>query len=170
MRQLHHNYCRSSYFYEVAQLIDGVFDEKETRLSLLAKSSIRAVLEYLDWKTPVEYDTSRFDPLEEKLEAYLLGEWYQKPLNLKKKRMMARVEALCNDVGADIYINPIGGTALYDKEEFASAGIQLNFLFSRISPYSQKSSDFIPNLSIIDVLMNNSKEKTREMLSAYTLE
>ena len=80
-----------------------------------------------------------------------------------------KVIALCTALNADEYINPIGGKHLYDKSSFTKSGIELSF--HRISDitYSQFKDPFIPNLSIIDVMMFNSKERIKELLNIYEL-
>ncbi len=169
MKMISHNYKNAPYFSEVFSLVDSALDAKERAISELAKSSIRAVLSYLDWEKPFESDSSRFDPLEDELLQVSADGAFPSDSSNRKSRQFARVRALCIAEGADAYINPIGGTALYCKEEFLSAGIHLNFLQPELPPYPQSSADFVPNLSIIDVLMNLGKEGTRTMLSSYRL-
>lgn len=64
-----------------------------------------------------------------------------------------RVLAICAALGADTYVNAIGGTALYDPDAFAARGIALRFLRPRPEPYAQGDQGFVPNLSILDALM-----------------
>ncbi len=64
-----------------------------------------------------------------------------------------RVLAICAALGADTYVNAIGGTTLYDADTFAARGIDLRFLHPRPEPYPQGSESFVPNLSILDALM-----------------
>jgi hypothetical protein len=79
-----------------------------------------------------------------------------------------KVLAFCNGIGADIYINPIGGTELYSKRDFSLQGVDLQFIKSRDFKYSQFGNQFVPWLSIVDVLMFNSKEIIcSDYLSAY---
>ena len=80
-----------------------------------------------------------------------------------------RVIEIFKKLNADHYINPIGGTKLYNKEEFARHNIKLNFLKTGDIKYQQFGDEFIPNLSIIDVMMFNSREKIQEMLEQYNL-
>jgi hypothetical protein len=77
-----------------------------------------------------------------------------------------KVLALCQAIGADIYINPIGGTQLYSKDEFVARGIELKFIRSRPIEYPQYDGEFVPWLSIVDVMMFNAPVKMREYLSA----
>lgn len=81
----------------------------------------------------------------------------------------AKVIDLCRRIGADHYINPIGGLKLYDDAAFSEEGIQLHFLQANPSHYAQFGAEPLPFLSIIDVLMFNSIEQTRTMLDDYRL-
>ncbi|MFR1676221.1 MAG: WbqC family protein, partial [Fusobacterium sp.] len=63
----------------------------------------------------------------------------------------------------------IGGQELYSFEEFKNNGIELKFLKTEEIIYKQFTNEFIPNLSILDVMMFNSKEKVKEFLENYTL-
>ena len=81
-----------------------------------------------------------------------------------------RVIDMCKCEGATTYVNAQGGQALYDTDAFLEAGIDLRFLIPRPLNYRQWDAEFIPNLSIIDVLMFNSKEKIlAEFLGSFDL-
>lgn len=67
------------------------------------------------------------------------------------------------------YINAIGGMELYDRKTFEENGIDLKFIKMNDIRYKQFDNEFVPNLSIIDVMMFNSPEKIREMLDDYQL-
>ena len=67
-----------------------------------------------------------------------------------------KVLALCAAVGADTYVNAIGGMELYAKETFQQVGIELKFIHSKPFEYPQFDNEFVPWLSIIDVMMFNS--------------
>ena len=66
-----------------------------------------------------------------------------------------KVLAICKELKAEEYINPIGGMELYSKNYFYEQGIHLKFIKSGEFLYPQFSNEFIPWLSIIDVLMFN---------------
>jgi hypothetical protein len=80
-----------------------------------------------------------------------------------------RVLEICSALGADTYVNSIGGTALYDAGAFAARGISLRFLESRAPAYRQFGDPFVPGLSIIDVLMFNDDAAVRAALDEYRL-
>ena len=60
----------------------------------------------------------------------------------------------------------------YDKEEFEKNGISFHFLKTDENlQYKQfPNMEFVPNLSVIDVLMFNSVEEVNKMLDNYILE
>ncbi len=70
---------------------------------------------------------------------------------------------------ADQYVNPIGGTTLYNKKRFSDEGIRLHFINTNEISYRQSNNVFMPNLSIIDALMFNGKRGTSKLLHEYTL-
>jgi WbqC-like protein family len=77
---------------------------------------------------------------------------------------------ICKILGADKYINPKNGVALYEKEKFTEKNIELNFINMDEIVYRQVDpAVFTPYLSIIDVLMFNGPDQTRELLDRYTL-
>ncbi|GAB3994800.1 WbqC family protein [Spirosoma daeguense] len=82
-----------------------------------------------------------------------------------------RILDICRQTGATQYINPIGGTELYDKPTFAQADIQLNFIKSTKVEYAQfsKTNEFVPWLSIIDILMFNDVAAIQTLLDQYEL-
>ena len=75
-----------------------------------------------------------------------------------------RVHAICKALCAGTYINPIGGTELYLKENFAQKQLALQFLQPHSIRYSQLSTAFVPCLSIIDVLMFNGIQSVNKIV------
>jgi len=86
--------------------------------------------------------------------------------SLKSK---AKVIAICKEIGADIYINSVGGKSLYDVNEFKKEGVNLRFLITEFFEYKQFGNQFVPWLSILDKMMFNSVYKIREYLNKYFL-
>lgn len=81
-----------------------------------------------------------------------------------------KVLAICAAVGADVYINAIGGIELYARDDFSRRGIELKFIRSRPFEYPQFGDPFVPWLSIVDVMMFNSLDSIRAcILTNYEL-
>ena len=76
-----------------------------------------------------------------------------------------KVLALCEAVGASTYVNAIGGMELYSKETFREKGIELKFIKSNPFAYPQFGDEFVPWLSIIDVMMFNPLDTIRTCIS-----
>lgn len=71
---------------------------------------------------------------------------------------------IANALQATSYINPVDGRGIFRPEEFEDVGVELLFLSNALSPYSQRNDQFIPGLSILDVLMFNSLDDTRKRI------
>ena len=82
-----------------------------------------------------------------------------------------RILDICRQEKASHYINPIGGTDLYDKSAFVQAGMEMSFIKALKTEYPQVNNrnEFVPWLSIIDVLMMNDVPTVKTMLGAYEL-
>lgn len=80
-----------------------------------------------------------------------------------------RILDICRREQAGTYINPIGGMDLYDRTSFSKQGIQLYFLRSRPISYSQGKGEYVPWLSIMDVLMFNEPDAVRRLLTESDL-
>lgn len=79
-----------------------------------------------------------------------------------------KVIALCKALHGTAYVNPMGGVELYDRVEFKRQGLELSFLKIGDVRYPQFDHDFVPGLSIVDVMMFNSTERVRSFLGLCT--
>jgi len=80
-----------------------------------------------------------------------------------------RIVEICLSLGATDYINMNGGRELYKTFAFKQKGLCLHFLEALPKEYSQFEGDFVPFLSIIDVMSFNSCERRKALLAAYSL-
>jgi hypothetical protein len=79
-------------------------------------------------------------------------------------RGVDRVVDICRRTGASTYVNPPGGRMLYSSEHFRALGLELKFLQPNLPAYAQFGSDFVPSLSILDVMMFNPPETIRSVM------
>lgn len=142
-------YARAPFFLDVSCLLERVLAFDGDDLTAFIKRSITLTEEYLGISTPV-----------------LLSSTMEKDNTL---RAQARIIEINRRLGSSVYINPIGGQALYDGDTFHRAGIELKFLRMRQIEYRQFENKFVPNLSMLDVLMFNSKDACKELLEKYDL-
>lgn len=148
-KTLNESYCKATNFEQVLPLIENVFNAPPTLIADLCKRSLETICHYLEIQTQFVWSSEIYE------NAYLTGQ--------------NRVLDICKCERADSYFNSIGGLELYDKTEFAQKGIKLDFIKSKPISYKQLSGNFIPYLSIIDVLMFNSKDTVRQMLSEFEI-
>lgn len=78
-----------------------------------------------------------------------------------------RIINICKQLGAQSYINPIGGLNLYDSNAFRSEGLELNFIkyIQTRNTYYAESTMF----SIIDTLLQASAEEIDKELINYNI-
>lgn len=143
------SYNKAPYFQEIFELILKCLNNPETNLFRFIYDSIILINGYLEIKTPI-----------------VISSTVNIDHTLKSQN---KVLSLCKKQNADVYINSIGGIELYDKEIFKQNGIELNFIKSNPIKYKQFNNEFVPWLSIIDIMMFNSKVKIQEYLNEYTL-
>jgi hypothetical protein len=171
LKDVFFNYRRAPFFEEIYPLVERVINSEVKLLTQLNASSIMDVSRYLDIRTEITTDTDKYTSLEERLannEVHLSKRFPLIKLQ-KPEKKVTRVIEICRTEGAEILINAIGGQALYDKTEFARNNIQLFFAQTGEYSYQQSTRQFHAHLSIIDVLMNCGKERTKELLMQYTL-
>lgn len=142
-------YKKAPYYSEVVILLDKIYTYENKSLGCFMLNSFQVILDYLNIKTKL-----------------ILSSTLDKDNNLRGKE---KVKNICNILGANTYYNAIGGQELYKKEDFKDAGVELFFLKSELSEYSQFNNEFVSGLSMIDILMFNSPEEIRGMLSQYKL-
>ncbi len=70
-------------------------------------------------------------------------------------------------VGATEYVNPPGGVGIFDPEKFKAASIKLTIRQLPALEYQCTGYEFIPHLSIIDLLMWNSPQQIKSHLEQY---
>lgn len=147
--QLQNAYSKAPHVKETMLLIEKIVMYNDDNLFNYIFNSVKEVCNYLDIKTKLVV-SSNIDINQE----------------LKSEK---KVIEICKAMNAAKYINPIGGIELYDKLEFKSNGIDLKFIKPKNIEYKQFDNAFVLWLSIVDVLMFNSKNEIKEMLGDYEL-
>lgn len=147
--QLQAAYAKAPQYKSVMPLLDACLDYPDKNLFAYIFHSVKEVCSFLGIQT--SFVVSSALPVDHSLK----GE--------------DKVIAIAKSLQAQQYINAIGGQALYSRERFAGAGIELKFIQSGAVEYPQAGQPFVPHLSIIDVLMYNSKETISRFLTDYTL-
>ena len=144
LNQISSAYRRAPYFAQTFPLIEGIVRYEERNLFRFLHNSIVRTCEQLRITTEIRISSHiAIDP-------GLTGQ--------------DKVLALCKAVGACTYVNAIGGMELYSKDEFGARGVELKFIRSKPFEYAQFGNEFVPRLSIIDVMMFNSLDVIHEIM------
>lgn len=142
-------YKKAPYFDDAYPILEDILSSSEKNLAKFIGYSLERIAVYLGIENNIIYSSD-----------------IKKDSSLKAQDKILDISKKLN---ATHYVNAIGGQELYDKDKFSANGIQLNFINTNIVEYKQFKNDFIPYLSIIDILMFNSVEEINTMLKSYEL-
>lgn len=145
LNRVKENYRTAACFSLVYKMLEEILEFQDKNLFEFIFNSLKIVCNYLDIST--EFIVSSTLPIDHALKAE------------------DKVIAICKHLGTVIYINPVGGMDLYSKERFNANNINLKFLHSNPREYPQAGRGFIPNLSILDVMMYNQKDEVVMILN-----
>lgn len=150
LKTLEHAYRKAPYYNSVMPLLSDCLTVKTKKISDLAQYSVVKTCKYLNIDQVFE----------------LSSESYPDTKGLEKA---ARLQKICYINHSDQYYNSIGGKAIYNKQDFSENNISLIFIEPQKLEYKQFDNDFVPWLSIIDVLMFIDKGTIQGMLKNYTI-
>lgn len=142
-------YRKAPYFEEIYCLLEKSLKYESDNLTKYLVYQMKAVAEYLGIRTKL-----------------LLASEINNDKSLRGEK---KIIDICKKRGADYYINSSGGKKLYEQETFRRYGLMLGFLETDDIVYQQFGNLFVPQLSIIDTLMFNSKEEMEKLLNQYTI-
>lgn len=154
-KTIHYNYHKEKNYEEVVSTIFGSsigelanyeydlqpFLHTTTSISEFNMHYIQKVCDYLDINTKLIY-TSK---------------------GLTDKKKGEGLKEITKKLGGGVYVNAIGGTKLYDKEDFSADGIDLQFVQMGDVCFPNKYS------SILHLLFTHDKDYIKEQLKKYTL-
>ena len=149
LAHVYNAYLKSSYFRNVFPLIEEIINYPDKNLASYLFNQIKKIAEYLEIETE-----------------FILSSQMMKDNNLRSQN---RVIDMCQRLSTEQYINAIGGQKLYSREDFKKEGIDLKFIKLLPIEYKQFKNEFVPNLSIIDVMMFNDKKELQKLLKMYEL-
>lgn len=146
---IRHAYSRAPYFPNIFKLVEDVLTAPDKSITSICENGLKSIFKYLD------------------LEVTIL-----RSSNLNYDRTLSPADkliAISNILGASNYVNSAGGMALYDREYFSDNCCELSFLEMKDFRYQQGRSEFVANLSIIDILMWCEKRDVVKALTNYKI-
>ncbi len=148
-KTLEQSYKKAPFFQQIKPIVEQTLELEKTIFSEIIVENLKLINAYLGITTEIIPSSSIYQNTDLKAQTRILD--------------------ICLQEKANHYINPIGGIELYQKEIFEEKGMQLNFIKSKPVQYPQLKNDFVPWLSILDVLMFNSVEQIQTFLNSYEL-
>ena len=138
-----YNYARAPYFDEIKDFIESIFEKKFQYLVDLNTEIIKFIMNELEIKSKIVFSSE---------------------LEISKKGT-ERVLDICKAVDADHYIT---GTFWAESnlrvEEFKKSNIDVEFQKFQHPIYKQIHGEFIPEMSIIDLLFNEGRKEAKKIL------
>jgi hypothetical protein len=138
-------YKKAPFFDAVFPLLEEIINANEHNLAKYCSNSLQKACNYLQIETK-----------------FTVSSEIDKDNTLKGQD---KILEICKKYQPEAYINAIGGMELYDKPAFEKANINLQFLKTNAVTYRQFNAEFLPWLSIIDVMMFNSIAEIRALLN-----
>ncbi|MFV8570528.1 WbqC family protein [Marinobacter sp. SBS5] len=149
LRTIEQSYSKASNFADVFPLVERILQHEDRSIASVCMKSYQEIFTYLGIQKRFR-KTSELD--------------YDRTASAKD-----RLIALSHKFEADCYINAPGGRSLYIKDDFEKSGVSLKFIDTLPLHYQQGTGEYVPHLSIIDVLMHCSPKEVRGLLARYEL-
>lgn len=137
-------YKNSLHFSELLDFFEDLYlNQKFTKLVDLNLRIIKYLMDYLGLKTKLILASS---------------------LKSKGQRTDLLLD-ICRKTGSDVYLSGQGGKRYLEEEKFKANGIQITYRDFAYPTYQQQFDEFVPNLSIVDMICNLGKTETLKLIS-----
>jgi hypothetical protein len=133
VRTLAINYQRAPYFHDLFPAVERFYAADSEFISEVNRESVLLLLGMLGMHKKTQI-------------ASALGDFPEEPSE--------RLAAICESLGADTYLSGAGGRNYLDLRPFNNRGIAVVFQVFIHPVYPQLYGDFIPSLSLLDLLFN----------------
>lgn len=122
---------KAPYYNDVIDLLNRIFQMDTDDITTLNTAALKEICSYLG--LPFNYRV--FSQSGIVIEGDISpGEW---ALNISRH------------FKADEYINPYGGEEIFDKQQYAGAGIKIRFLQNNLTPYNQRRVSLNPDFRLL---------------------
>ena len=141
-KTIHLIYGKALYYQDYIDFIRETYEKEWKYLSDLDIYIMDFLLEHLGCDTKVYYD---------------------RDYDFQGSKTAMLVD-MCKKLECDTYLSNLGSSAYVQISEFVEAGLHHQYIDYQGITYRQQFAGFEPGLSILDMLMNCGRDKTREIL------
>jgi hypothetical protein len=146
--QLAHYKKKAPFFKDTLSIVEKCLEKPHRHLTRLNVHILKTVCSYLQ----ISFDHIYFSQCNKQIgPVNTPGDW---------------AFEICKAFGAREYINPPGGTELFDRTKFHEAGVKLTITNLIDLTYDCPGYEFVSHLSIIDVLMWNHPVAVKKYLDS----
>ena len=133
LKSVQQNYAKAPFFTDYFPQFETIVNEQHTFLAALNTELIRQGCAWLDITTPILISSELSAEAEDKNE---------------------RIVEICKRLGGDVYLSGNGAKKYNDENLFNQNGIALRYTAFQPLAYPQLHGDFMPGLSVLDLLFN----------------
>lgn len=139
-KKLTYSYKNSAFFHSYREYFEDLYQRQHNLLFDLNLETTKAVMGWLGIDIPIVRES----------QLGVTGEGTQRLVNV------------CRAMGADTYVSGVGGKDYMDETLFHANGVTLQYHQYEPTPYPQRFvQEFVPNLSILDMLFNIGPESRK---------
>ena len=149
-RTLQYAYRKSRKWQEMSDMVYSVLSYPASNVADYLENEIRSMCDYMGIDTKISRASIYRSKIHEKGQDGILS--------------------LCKMLNYDVYINPIGGKKLYDKEVFNQSNIHLHFMNTDYNELKKINAVTRWDYSILEVLAGNDIEEVKKALLCAYLE
>lgn len=128
------NYSKSNNFKDHVDYFKNIYTKQWGKLNALNIETMLYIMDQLEIDTPISFSSE------------LMAN--------KDLTSTERIVYLCKKMGAETYLSGISGKDYLDIDLFKKKEIKVEFQNYQPKEYNQLHGNFIPNLSILDLLFN----------------
>ncbi|MCD4795123.1 MAG: WbqC family protein [Bacteroidales bacterium] len=137
-------YRKAPFFNEIFNEVEKIYYSEYSSLSDFNTNAIMFVLNYLGINTQIEFSSK-----------------ISSELGISSQRLVN----ICKYFNCETYLSGKGGLKYMDEENFSDSNIKIEYSDFKYPEYKQLGKTFVPNLSVLDVLFNCSKDLIISFLS-----
>lgn len=141
-KSIYYNYKKANFFNHYSDFLENLYKQKWEKLTDITNYILRFIIKDLEISTKIEFLSDT---------------------NIKGKKDELILN-MCKKYNANIFIFGSSGKTYADQEKFSKEKINLYFQEYKHPTYNQLWGDFISNMSIIDLLLNEGPKKSKNII------
>ncbi|HZG00876.1 MAG TPA: WbqC family protein [Chitinophagales bacterium] len=133
LKTVQQNYTKAPFFKEFFPRFENEINKQHTHLSALNIELIKLGCAWLEIKTPIQLSSE---------------------LGIDTDDKNLRIVEICKRLGGTVYLSGNGARKYNDESLFNANGIELRYTTFMQQPYPQLHGEFVPGLSVLDLVFN----------------